>query len=450
MKIERKNLNQETKSRNVLFQGTRLFLSCLMLLASCFVFLLNSSCGALYGPGNNSTGDFDLSSSADSVDFDSSDGTAVHNSIALENETSDTITITNIIFANNICADFSLYNITDSTGVIVFSGNGEISLEVAAGETVNVNVRYSPSVSCAYSDYETTLYVYYTDGESTFRTSIILRPSAEFPSGLTFACNDITDQSENFTVEEVTGVPSDGTYYLRVDRMRGFMYVPASGGVLTDDALTLGTDVNGLSAEDFVTPFLETVISAETGTLSEITEDEDFCLPAPEENPFFGGAFTLMTSSEDFTGTVDSDGNISLEGITMTILSEGIPDGLTFEISSDGTFQISLNADLTTGQAPIGGFVSESINTGLEEASEQTDDDGDPLLPIEKDGDGNYYMEGSPADDGQMILVGVGTFTNEDDTFIGAGLARSFLLDDEAYLFFMLEATITTKNATEE
>lgn len=410
--------------------------------------LLITACSSLVGSeSTNSVGDFELSPENDVITFNSADGGAVYRSLSLSNTSSDTITLTDIVFYNNLCDDFSLYSITDADGNYL-SGADFSDLAVVSGDAIKINVRYLPSF-CSESGYQTTLYVYYQIGSSTYRTSVILEPlgSAVAP----FACDEITDHSSEYDEATVNARPDDGSYFLRVDRMRGYMYVPASGGIVAPSDLALGTDVNGLLSEDFVTPFLEAEISGgDTISLSEFKDGADFCLPSPEGNSFFSDTYSLLTSPGQ-GGTIDEDGNILLEDVGVMLRAQGIPDDVTVIIADgDGVFQISIAADLTTGWLPTGmpETVSDVLFDGLEEASGQTDDDGDSLLPIEEWG-GEYYLQGSLPENGRMTLVGVGTFTNADSTFIGASSAQTFLIDNEAYLFFVLDVTFMEEGTAE-
>ena len=408
---------------------------------------LLASCSSLVGSeSTNSIGDFELNPENDIVSFNSSDGSAVYHSISLTNDSSDVFTITNVIFYNNLCADFTLYTITNVDGNILLNGSNKMELAVASGETVYLNVKYVPS-SCTYSGYQTTLYVYYQTGSDTFRTSMILKPSGE-PGGASasFACNDIEDQSAGFTNAAVAGGLADGTYYLRVDRMRGYLYVPEVSGLVDPDQFAVGTDVGGLDDDAYTPPFLEVVVSGGSLTLSAITSSADFCLPSPEDNQAFGDAYSNLTSLGG-TGTIDEEENILIEDLRVTLRVEGILSGLSLGIAdSAGIFQVSLITDLSTGQVPEGAPASDLINTGLAEASEQEDEDDNDFLPIDQDADGNYYLYGEELSVfGESTLVGIGAFTNEAGDFIGstgsAG-AQGFIIDNEAYIFIQLDVTV--------
>ena len=405
------------------------------------------SCSSLVGSeSTNSVGDFELNPEENVAEFNSTDGSAVYRSLSLENNTSETMTIINVVFYNNLCADFSLYAITSADGNILLNGSDKMELAVAAGETVYLNIKYSPS-SCTYSGYETTLYVYYQTGSDTFRTGVILKPSGE-PGGASasFACNDVEDLSANYTKASTPGSLADGTYYLRVDRMRGYLYVPEASGLVDPSQFAVGTDVGGLDDDAYFPPFLEVVVSGGSLMLSEITGSADFCLPSPEDNQAFGDAYSNLTSLGG-TGTIDEEENILIEDLRVTLRVEGILSGLSLGIAdSAGIFQVSLITDLSTGQVPEGAPASDLINTGLAEASEQEDEDDNDFLPIDQDADGNYYLYGEELSVfGESTLVGIGAFTNEAGDFIGstgsAG-AQGFIIDNEAYIFIQLDVTV--------
>ena len=52
-------------------------------------------------------------------------------------------------------------------------------------------------------------------------------------------------------------------------------------------------------------------------------------------------------------------------------------------------------------------------------------------------------LRGSALNSGQLIFVGIGTFDNLDDDFIGGeDLAKPFLIEDDAFIYIQLEAQL--------
>ncbi len=418
--------------------------------------LFTSACGTLFGSG--SAGEAasvasDLVAGVDTVDFDVSASSTVYHAVTFTNFTATSLTVTKLAFYNNVCNDFSLYDITDtSTGNILVTTGASPTFNLATNSQANINVRYSQTASCPYnagSGYQTTLYIYYTQNGADQIASVTLEPTGSTGAGGVFACDVITDNSALYTESGITA-PEDGTYYLRIDRMRGYMY-GTSITVVESAQRIMGTDVNGLTEEDFTKPFIQTDISGTKVTLHQIIDTTDFCLPSPKDNKVFGGAWTLLTSDADYTGSILSTGSVLVSSVgdsnivSVTILSEHIPNGLLFPIAdSNGTFQISLNSDLSTGKVPSGTADSTVITAGLAEAYSQTDDNGDPLLPIKKGSGGSYYLQGTALSNGTITFVGIGQFVNTNNTFIGddVDLAKTSLLENEAYIFILLDATV--------
>ncbi len=422
---------------------------------ACTLVCFLAACDTFVGNGSADGGTFQadqITVANDIITFDASTGDAVYHAIDFKNKSDEPVTLVSLIFSGNNCADFTLYNITSQvTGSVLLNSNDPIDLDLGAGQAVDINIRYKNTPSCSYSDYQTTLYIYYVQGSHTYNTTVVLQPTGA-SGGHAFACDDIDDNSSLYSEVSVDGKPTNNSFYLRIDRMRGYMYVPKSNGGVTGATATMGTDVNGLTEEDFIKPFIAASISSDDITLSQLTDKNDFCLPSPEDNQFFGDASALLTSAGDLVGTIDSAGNIEIKDVKVTILADHIPGGLTFSIAVDKEFKISIITTLTTKSIPSADDTTLSIDAGLQEATGQADDNGDSLLPISQDDNDLYYLEGSPISSGKITLVGIGSFTNEDNDFIGTQTASDFLFDDSqpAYLYILLDASVVEKTGTEE
>lgn len=414
-----------------------------------FFLLLTSACGTLFGSG--SAGEAagvasDLVAGVDTVSFDVSASSTVYHAVTFTNFTANSLTVTTLAFYNNVCNDFSIYNVTDTaTGDTLVTSGGDPVFDLAAGQQANINVRYHQTAGCPYtaSGYETTLYIYYTQNGEENIVSATLEPTGTSSSGA-FACDDITDNSDLYTETELAA-PADGTYYLRIDRMRGYMFVSTLTIDLSPSALRLGTDVNGLDPADFIKPFIQVDIAGEAITVHQIIDRDVFCLPSSEDNEIFGGAYTLLTTDADYIGSVTSTGSVLVPDVGATILAEHIPDGLSPDVSnSDGTFQISLTTDLSTGKIPSGTPDSIAITDGLRKTFSQVDDNDDQLLPVHKGSGDTYYLQGTSLSAGTLSLVGVGKFVNTNNTFISDenDSTKNFLIDNEAYIFILLDATV--------
>lgn len=410
-----------------------------------FSFLLHSSCSGLIGDGSDesiasTTGT--IVPSSDVITFSASFGDSTYHSMGFNNSTGEIVKLTRVAFANNLCNDFSVYNITNTSGTVLADNNDSLSINVGAGQKVNINIRYSPS-SCIYSNYDALLYVYYTRGTTTEYLTVTLKPATTSGDG-PFACDEIDiEKSSKYIETSFSGTVPDGTYFLRVDRMRAYIHAPASGGSVTEDALALGTDINGLDPEDYIQAYLSATVTGSQFNLDTIENADDFCLPSPDDNFFFLGASTLLTTSQGVVGSIDADGNVETGSLNVTIRAEHIPLGPTVDLAnSDRIFQISLLSQLTTAITPATIPDSQPLIDGLRAASNQTDDSGNELLPIEDGANGAIYLTGSSLKNGQMTLVGVGTFTNEENSFVGADIAKTFMIESEAYIYMVMDITV--------
>lgn len=420
--------------------------------------LTMTACGTFQGASTNSEGDQNIVFESTELTFDASVPENTFGSFPLRNNTAGALVITDIRFQNNLCGSFSLYNITSETGSILQTPSSSIHVRVLPSQQVRVNIRHVPA-NCQYKNYETILTIYTTDEQGLIETSnILLRSKGSPPS--TGAADIICDEEpSNVTYEKqfLSKIPDAGTYYLRVDLIRAFIVPSASR---TDNSVVIGSDIGGLTPDDFESPNLLIDVSEKTSTevdgketvtanfvLKEITPCDDFILPSPNSDIYFEGIDTLLTSTGPvngkFTQVIDpvnqtKDVQIALETpITVNLRAEGpFQDSL---VQKDNTFEISVEADLTTLEAKPGepSFVDllESRNNYF---------DGffrDQFL----NENGDFNIRGVPFRDGRAVLVGRGTFNNDQNNFIGSDAASKFLLEGEAYLYMQLDITLTTR-----
>lgn len=401
-----------------------------------FLFLSFASCSTFFGDSTNSTGDSFIDVDSQQIDFSSAVGYTTYQSIKFTNNAESAVTIINVVFRDNNCGDFALYSITRPSGTEVVGQGEVISATVTSGSYVNINVSYSRS-SCIYTDYETTLYVYFTDGTTTSDATATLIPHEGEAPVVPVSC-DTYERVTGFTDLTTSGQPDAGTYYLRVDRMRAYIF-PL--GISGQDSL-LGTDVD-IPEDSFENPYLQIIVDDSEGnfTFYEIPECE-FILPSNEENILMFGADSILTTSEPYTGVFDENGDVTLNDIAILMRADGIDESSLIP-DENGTFQVTISVSLTTQETTEDEFLGQVFIVTEEES---------PLNLFDADGNGQYNLVGEPLTDGKITLVGAGMLTNEDDIFIGSEAADIAIFGNETeptLLYVQIEATLTQGGGTE-
>lgn len=401
-----------------------------------FLFLSFANCSTFFGDSTNSTGDSFIDVDSQQIDFSSAVGYTTYQSIKFTNNAESAVTIINVVFRDNNCGDFALYSITRPSGTEVVGQGEAISATVTSGSYVNINVSYSRS-SCIYPDYETTMYVYYTDGTTTSQATAILIPHEGEAPPEVVSC-DTYERAIGFTDLTTSGQPDAGTYYLRIDRMRAYIF---PRGVSAQDSL-LGTDVD-IPEGSFQNPHLQITIDDSEGnfTFYEIPQCE-FILPSAEDNKLMFGADSILTTSETYTGVFDENGDVTLNDIAILMRADGIDESSLIP-DENGTFQVTISVSLTTQETEEDEFLGQVFNVTEEES---------PLNLLDTDGNGQYNLFGEPLTDGTVTLVGTGLLTNEDDTFMGSEAAEVGIFGNETeptLLYVQIEATLTQGGTTE-
>ncbi|MDO8519401.1 MAG: hypothetical protein Q7T11_04495 [Deltaproteobacteria bacterium] len=400
------------------------------------------SCG-LVGSGSSGgeetllPGDMEISSPTNAITFNVTESEAVYKIIPFSNGLTKPVSVADLLFAGNACADFTIYDVADSAGASV-GPYGYRNLTVPAGRSIKITVKYQIS-SCAITSYETTLWIYYADGDSNLRESAILRPVGGTPPGppptppIDANCED--EEEPAYVDQETTGLPEAGEYFIRVNRMASYIYPTAAPGFNR----LVGTDID-VDPDAYTEAYLKaTVLGAveQNFTLGQITSCNQFFLPSSEEDPNFGGALTLLASSADVTGTIGAGGEVQLNGLTIILHAVGIPIDSEHANVRDaaGNFRAAATLNLTTGET--------TSDTDLSHVAE-LDGFTDGVMNLIDSPDGMRQF-GSPLTGGNVTLVGKGTFVMPPDgNFIGnLSTAKPFLIDAPAYLYVQIEATLT-------
>lgn len=419
------------------------------------------ACG-LFGGGNSTPNQGAQTISMDDsiLSFNASEGKQLFHSFPLENTQTSALAITNIVFENNLCSSFSFYSITDPDGNTLLNTSDRILITIPgvtsdnSNNKVFVNIRFNPE-DCSSSNYETLLKIYYylksNDPKPKIRVnSIILRSEGKAP--ISGAVGDICEQDDKeyeFVTEFISSIPDKQEYFLKIERMRSFIYPTGSPG----NATIIGTDINGLNPEDFPNPYLRVSFSGNQFTVHQISTCDEFIIPSVDGDENFRGASTQLVSTKDFSGTVTQDAqtrevHFELKGLEVRLRSEDVPASSNIENSS-GVFQVAIRTDLTSRRTAFDPnlgtpFQSEDAFTAFKAANNDK-----TILNIVCENSESCALEGTPLRDGSMFLVGIGDFHNDNEDFVGDDIAKTFLVNEAAFLYMELEVTLTTREEIE-
>jgi hypothetical protein len=406
-----------------------------------------SSCSAIYGGATNTGGDESISAAPTALDFSGSVGDTSYRSLTFTNRTTGNYLINNLALVDNVCGDFSVYNVMDSSGNILYSFGDSIAVSVAAGQSVSINLKFSPS-ECNTAEYTAILAIYYqTDAGQTHQTAelhaVVDQPTASGNSTLDCPVATVTntyyDGLEDPTVPR--SLPA-GTYYLRIDRIRS--YIQPTAGFATY-ALKVGTDISldQIPDENEFQPIYLPLTSdgVNTITMQDVTECSGFKLPTPVTDTFLRGStpvlsITALDGSGSSSGEVVS-GDITFNDVNAFMYAHIGNSQSLIQDETTGDFAVSIQMDLTTGETEI----DPVIGNYLAEVASQIDDEGEPFLNISADGE-NSTMQGQALRHGTVRLVGVGVFTGSG--FVGSQIAHQAMIENQAYLFIQIDGLVTT------
>ena len=137
-----------------------------------FVFAL-IGCSSIQ-PDEPTNGSFNITDDAPvELDFEADVYTTQYHSIVFTNTSPVNAVIENLAFVDNGCGAFSVYNITDASGNILYQAGDAVSVGITAGASVSIQIKFAPS-PCSIKAYTTTFIIYHTDGETTKTRSATL------------------------------------------------------------------------------------------------------------------------------------------------------------------------------------------------------------------------------------------------------------------------------------
>lgn len=402
----------------------------------CLVALL-AHCSTFYGGSTSSTGNQSISEDAAEVVFETNVNTTIYKTVTFTNRSDTNYNISNLALVDNDCGAFSVYSIMDEAGNTLYKSGQTFSVGVVSAETIEIAIRFSPT-DCAVTEYTTTLVIYYDAGEEslTEAVSLVARVEgstvAEEEAECTESAISYYDAYDNPTERTLPPLDDGEKYYLKIDKMNA--YIQTTGG-FASYATQVGTEMflDEIDEEDWFEPvFIPISTDAESVvTVATIDRCLGFRVPAPKTDPFFLGADLVVTSTQEFFGTIDradEPGKFEIPGMELHLYSF-INDSGSLLQSSDGLFEVDILTDLATGET--------AENDYLEARAELTDDDGNPFLNIS---DGKLY--GKNIRHGTITLVGIGQFINKD-TAVMSNEGLQALFENDAYLFLQIEGTVT-------
>lgn len=409
------------------------------------------SCSSFYGAGENTEGSESISSAPSALNFEGTVGETSYRTLTFANRSSENYEITNLAFVDNGCGDFSVYNILDSSGNVLYMFGDTVAVSVVAGASISINLKFSPNV-CEINDYTTTFVIYYTtDSGEVSKTVELHAVTEQAAAGSDADCADPVEREYNDEIGDPTvsrtSAPA-GDYYIRIDRIRSYIQ-PTAG--FADYAIQVGTDLalDQIADEDEFQPIYLPLYYDGAGNfkLFDVDSCSGFKLPTPITDDNLRGATavltitgpdeqgytsgTLVTSDPDEEDDEDPRGQIDFKGVDAYMFA-AVNNTQSLIQNDDGEFGVTVEMDLTTG--------ASEVNTYLENVAGFTDDEDEPFLNINVDGE-NSTLQGSNMRHGVVRLVGIGIFTAPD--FVGSQIAEQALIENQAFIFIQIDGYIT-------
>lgn len=400
-----------------------------------------------------------LSENSLTLEFSAEVNTTTYQSITFSNNSeSEYYELFNIAKAGDDCAAFSLYNITDadnnvlydakqSTTTIASEQTYSLAIALAPGETINVNMEFSPP-ACEQKEYSPTLVLYYTTSTSTESQSIIMHAtvldnSVASSCGTPYQATSLDDIMGDEPSRLMPALP-EGQYYAIVPyAFRGYIQ-PTEGFASLAAEIYAYFDNPAVPDPGYAPPYLP-LEYVEDGLLNFLQIDSCRGLEFPTSivDSYFLGAIQTISTSQDYDFVVETQdsenlGAIHVDNITLA-LDSNINNSSSILQSEDGNFAIQFETSLTTGYTETNNYLQNSIGKIF-------DDEGNDILRIEDNGD-DSRMYGSPLRHGEMILVGVGSFVPTG--YVMSDEATSGLIDTPAYLFIQIHTRVVILNESD-
>lgn len=406
-------------------------------------FLLVASCSGLQ-PDETMNADLNLGEAPVEINFEADVNTTIYHELTFSNNSTDNYEIVSLAFVDNGCGAFSVFDITDETGNILYQSGDGVAVSVVSGSKVDIHLEFSPT-ACEVTEYATTLIIYYQINGATDSRSAILNAKVS-DTTVTFVCEE-PDETIQYNDElgdptpsrKLPALPAGEYYYLKIERMRA--YIQPTGG-FTSLASKVGTDisVDQIAEEDLFEPVYLPFTTDDAGnvTLLEIDECDGFAIPSPTTDQFFWGEDVVLTTTGDTAGTVEITeegriGEVNFPNFNVRLFSS-INNSSSLIQDDEGRFGVNIETALTTANSVENTYLTDIITV--------TDDDDEPFMNIIS-GDSSSVLSGSDLYHGTATFVGVGTFEGTDAML--SPEATSALLENEAYIFIQIDAKVVTR-----
>lgn len=413
-----------------------------------------SACGTFAGSSDNSNGSQGIDFQASIASFNAESGNTLYHNFPVNNYTTKPLTIKRVVFENNLCNAFSLFNVLNEEGRFV-SPTAD-NYVVPSNTGIQLQVKFQPT-ACSLNSYETVMRVYYENESNVNETFAFTLRSEGIPpeSGQSEDCSQFVQPEVQAC--EIYGSPSPGDYFITVTNMRAFLFPTGSD----TNKLIIGTDIGNIDPDAYIPPHLPITISqANNGksfTIERVSQCINFLIPSDPSDTYFTGSDTRLTTPElaeggrivetapDLLGDRRQKVDFQLEDFEVSLRADGIEETSLIVEPGVGTFRTNIVIDFTTKQTSYNEHLDKIFLTppmdGLNEAEQRE------LFNLVQNDDGDYLLEGSPLNGGEITLVGIGTFKNPDATpFIGSNLGKQFLIEQDAYIFIQLEARLSVEN----
>ncbi|EKD52332.1 MAG: hypothetical protein ACD_62C00055G0004 [uncultured bacterium] len=394
-------------------------------------------CSTFYGGTTSSEGEQNITAAPTEIQVMADVNTVGYRTITFTNQSkTDNYEITNMAFVDNDCGAYSLYNILDEAGNMLYQTGDDIAVSVVPGTRVDINIRFSP-LKCAVTQYTTTFIIYYLSGEAEKTSAVSLVTTVNDIAPDTVVCEPDTktyyDEYDNPTERNLPALPTGQQYYLRVDKLSAFIQTTgAFAAYATQVSTHLYLDV--IPEADRFKPVYIPFTTDDEGNIvvSEIDSCVGFTMPTPITDTFFIGAPVSVSTESEFAGSIDRDENAGRFEVPNLILrmASYINNTNSLLQSTEGYFDVNIQvANLTSGTTDANPFILD--------VPEGVDDEGFDLLNIVDD-----TLVGKDIRHGTVTLVGVGTFLDDDNTKL-SNEAFSGIIDNEAYLFIQIQGLVT-------
>lgn len=398
-----------------------------------------------------------LSSTSLTLEFEGEVNTTSYRSIVFSNfSENEYYEIFNIAEVNDECSAFALLNITNNKDDVLFDPKAQnidstsdysLSVAVAPGETVNLNIEFSP-IPCAKKEYSPELNVYYKANEVIKSHKIIMHTQV-IDLSVSATCGTMYQVSE---LDEVIGeepsrvlpaLPEDQYYAIVPYAFRGYIQ-PTEGFASLATEIYAYFDNPRVPEPGYLAPYLPLEYVGE-GQLkfSKIDECRGLQFPTSKTDTYFLGAKQIITTEKDFDIHVETQdpenlGSMNVNNITLR-LDSNVNNSSSILQNENGNFAIQFETSLTTGFTPTNNYLQNSVGKIF-------DENGKDILRIEQNGD-ESRLYGSPLRHGEVILVGIGTFVPTG--YVMSAEATSGLIDTPAYLFIQIHAKVVILNESE-